>query len=139
MSDSEEDAGAGAARGPGHYRRNGSIFGEMLRTLSERFGEDPLDYDSDDEPRMPMAQRAVVGATLRACPGGRRALGRAPKRGHAALTHAPRFAGHAGDGGASPECWEEPPTTSFLIRGVVRRAAPNSCAQFIPPRCAALR
>jgi hypothetical protein len=68
VSSGEEDNGAGARSGPGHYRRQGSIFGEMLRTLSERFGEDPLDYDSDDEPRVPMAQRAVVGATLRACP-----------------------------------------------------------------------
>ena len=68
VSSSEEDDGAGARSGPGHYRRQGSIFGEMLRTLSDRFGEDPLDYDSDDEPRVPMAQRAVVGATLRACP-----------------------------------------------------------------------
>ena len=75
VSSSEEDAGAGAPRGPGHYRRQGSIFGEMLRTLSERFGEDPLDYDSDDEPRVPMAQRAVVGATLRACPGGATLVG----------------------------------------------------------------
>ena len=68
VSSSEEDDGAGASGGPGHYRRQGSIFGDMLRTLSERFGEDPLDYDSDDEPRVPMSQRAVVGATLRACP-----------------------------------------------------------------------
>ena len=75
VSSSEEDAGAGAPRGPGHYRRQGSIFGEMLRTLSDRFGEDPLDYDSDDEPRVPMAQRAVVGATLRACPGAATLMG----------------------------------------------------------------
>jgi hypothetical protein len=44
------------------------VFGELLRSLSERFGEDPLDYDSDDEPRAPLAQRPLVGATLRARP-----------------------------------------------------------------------
>jgi hypothetical protein len=58
---SEEEEGGGAS-----FRRQPSIFGDMLRSLSERFGEDPLDYDSDDEPRIPMAQRPLVGATLRA-------------------------------------------------------------------------
>jgi hypothetical protein len=81
---SSEEEGGGAS-----FRRQPSIFGDMLRSLSERFGEDPLDYDSDDEPRIPMAQRPLVGATLRACAAQRQQRQRAVpccESGHVALT-----------------------------------------------------
>ena len=73
--------------------RERSILGEIMRSVSERGVEDPLDYDSDDEPRVPHAARALVGATL--C--------------HVDALPPPLR--------ATTECWGEPAASSFSVRG----------------------
>ena len=77
------------------HKRDRSLFGDMLRSFSERVLPDD-DTDSGPETegqavRVPIRNRPMVGATLR----------------NIGATSAP----------TSDECWEEPDTTTFMVRG----------------------